>query len=587
MRILSKLTFVALAAFILGSCQKDVSYTGTPDPQPVLPDPITATLQGNVLDETGAAASGVTVTVGNRSVTTDNRGYFRITGANLDKNMALVTAQKSGYFKAFRSFAATSGANQVQIKLLKRNLTGTVSAAAGGDATLSNGSKVALPANGIVTASSGASYTGSVKVYAAYIDPTLQDIGQTVPGSLMANTSNGERVVLNSYGMLAVELEGDNGEKLQLKSGNPATLTTAIPASAQASAPATIPMWYLDESTGIWKQEGSATKQGDKYVGTVAHFSFWNCDVSATSVMFETTIKTSNGNPLPHVWVRLTRTSGNYWTSAFGWTDSLGVVRGLVPGNEPLILDVLDICGTPVYTQTVGPFAQNTTLPAITASLPSSQLTTVTGTVVDCSNAGVTNGFAIVAIGNLVHYVSLSATGTFNVPILSCSGTSATVDVLGVNNATQVQSQLTSVPFTAGTTNVGSIAACGISATEFLNYSVDGTAYNLNTSNPGDSVYLYTRQTQGATTWTTTLYGYHTGSSSISVNFVGANSTGTYAATSFSVNNSQPANYNVSVTVSAWAANIGDFMQGTISGTYSDSSGSHTVSGTFKLRRNF
>ncbi|RYF43459.1 MAG: hypothetical protein EOO27_44290, partial [Comamonadaceae bacterium] len=58
---------------------------------------------------------------------------------------------------------------------------------AGGDATLSNGSKVSLPANGIVDAATGAAYTGSVKVYAAYIDPSSQDIAQVIPGSLTAN----------------------------------------------------------------------------------------------------------------------------------------------------------------------------------------------------------------------------------------------------------------------------------------------------------------------------------------------------------------------------------------------------------------
>src|SRR5213075_2309428 len=148
--------------------------------------PITATLQGNITDENGQPAMGATIKVGNKTTTTNAHGYFRITNASLDKNASLVTAEKTGYFKAYRAFNATPGVNQVLIKLMRKTLTGTVTASSGGDVTLSNGSKISLPANGVVK-SSGGNYSGTINVYASYIDPTAQDIYKTVPGSFMAD----------------------------------------------------------------------------------------------------------------------------------------------------------------------------------------------------------------------------------------------------------------------------------------------------------------------------------------------------------------------------------------------------------------
>jgi hypothetical protein len=147
------------------------------------PDPISARLQGNVYDENGQPAQGVTIKAGSQTTTTDAKGNFRFDNASLDKKSALVTAEMTGYFKAYRTFAATSATNYVAIKLIKKTLAGTIDAAAGGSVTLSNGAKVALPANGVVKASNSAAYTGTINVYAAYIDPTASDINQTVPGS--------------------------------------------------------------------------------------------------------------------------------------------------------------------------------------------------------------------------------------------------------------------------------------------------------------------------------------------------------------------------------------------------------------------
>ncbi|GAA4342691.1 carboxypeptidase-like regulatory domain-containing protein [Flaviaesturariibacter amylovorans] len=585
------------AALFLGSCQKEVGHIGSPDPQPVLPTPITATLSGNVVDENGAPASGVTVKVGGRTVSTDNRGYFRLTGAALDKNQSLVTAEKSGYFKAYRSFAATSGANQVMIKLLPRTVAGNVDAVAGGEASLANGSKVALPAGGIVNAATGAAYTGSVKVYAAYIDPTAADFGGTVPGSLMANDKTGKRVVLTSYGMLAVELEGASGEKLQIKSGAKARLTTVIPAAGTASAPASIPMWYVDETTGIWKEEGSATKQGNAYVGEVPHFSFWNCDVPENFVNLSLTLKTNDNAPLVNARVRLTRT-GQYSSSANGFTDSLGQVSGAVPINAPLQLEVLDECGNVVYTQNVGPFSQNTTLPAITVTPSGQAFSTISGKLLDCNNAPVTNGYAIIAVNNLVRYVATDAQGRYSTNVLTCTGSNVTVSVVGVDNSTQQQSSGTSAAYASPATSVADISICnGTSTAQFINFQLDGTSYSITSTATSDSLTYFSMPDSSGGSARSYIMGSRRPGAGNNDNisfmfFHSANPVpGPFNMMNIQVNNYQQ---NVmiqpsTVTVTAFPTVVGTFIEGSFTGSFREGGATptHTVSGTFRLRKTF
>jgi len=117
-------------------------------------------------------------------------------------------------------------------------------------------------------------------------------------------------------------------------------------------------LWSVDETTGLWKQEGNATKGADYYEGDVSHFSFWNCDVSSQTVFLEMTIVTAEG-PLSHVQVKLTRPNGS---SSYGYTDSSGHVGGQVPKNEALTLQVLNTCNQAIYTQNIGPFSANASL---------------------------------------------------------------------------------------------------------------------------------------------------------------------------------------------------------------------------------
>lgn len=576
-----------------------MSHIGGPDVptfigETATPDPVTAALQGNVFDENDVPAAGVTVQVGSKTATTNSNGYFRINDASLDKKSAVVTATKTGYFKAYRTFGASDGANQVIIKLVKKALAGTVDAATGGEVTLSNGSKVALSAGGVVNAATAAAYSGTVNVYAAYVDPTASDITQTVPGSFMANDKDGKRMLLTSYGMVAIELESPAGAKLQVKSGSTAKLTTAIPSAVQGSAPASLPMWYVDETTGIWKEEGTAAKSGNVYVGDVKHFTYWNCDLPVPTITFTATLQTSGGQPLVNASVVIRPAGSTYGATAHGYTDSLGKITGPIPANMNLVLEVRQYgqgaCNNAViYSQNIGPFAQATNLGVITIPTTTADVFSVQGKLTTCSNTPVVAGYAAVSFGYYTHYARVNANGEFQTTFTRCSSGPTGVSIIGVDSTAQQQSSTpVSVTIATPVTNAGTISACGTSSSQFITYVLDGTTYNL--VSPADSLTGYSPATQGTTATTTYINGLRMNNAATMINFsfpTPAPAAGSYNMSRLSVNNldSNVITTPIVVALTNFPANSAGFYEGSFSGQFTNGGTTHTVSATFRVRR--
>lgn len=593
MRSSHRLLLLAISCSLLFyQCQKETSFSlgtnNSPAGQVVLSSPLKANLQGNIIDETGQPAANVSITVGSQTAITDADGYFRINKAALDKNASLVKAEKAGYFTAFRSFSATTGTNQVVIKLIKKNSGGTIDAATGGEVSLGNGTKISLPANGIVNASTNTIYTGTVNVYAEYIDPTATDIRERVPGSFMANDKDGKRVLLSSYGMMAVELESATGEKLQIKTGSTATLTSPIPAAAQASAPATIPLWYVDETTGLWKEEGSATKQGNNYVGTVTHFTYWNCDIPVPTIMLKGTFVTAKGQPLVNASINIKPTTGNFFGTAHGFTDSLGQINGPVPANTNLVLEVMSQCGTAIYSQNIGPFSANADLGKITIPAATPSMLTIQGKLTNCAGAIVTKGYAIVTVNHRVQYAKVDALGNFFTDYIVCNAGAASVQVLGVDETAQQQGTLVSQAVTMPVTNMGTIAACGTVSTEMIDYTLDGTTYHIGAS---DSTLAYSKgDSIGNTVNSTIIMGNKTPDQIEVILKTTAQAPGSYQLLSISVQNYrqntivQPLNVNLT----SFPKNAGEFYEGSFTGQFKDGSNvTHNITCTFRVRRTF
>ena len=594
MRIITNCLLTCLVISIsLLSCQKEVKNdnpgTGgsTGAGTVVNPTPVQGTVTGKVVDNSNNAVAGATVKAGSNTTTTDSRGLFRFNNIQLDKYSAVITVEKSGFFKGYRVFSASpNNTNFVKLKLVPKSLIGSIDAVSGGSVSLPDNSKITLPASGIVVRSNNQSYSGSVKVYAEVIDPASADIAQIVPGSFQGTDAANNRVTLKSYGMLAVELEGNSGEQLQIAAGKTAKLKFTIPSSLRSTAPATIPLWSVDETTGLWKQEGNATKGTDYYEGDVSHFSFWNCDVSTPTIFLELNLKTVEGS-LPFTQVKITRV--NSGGATYGYTDSTGHVGGLVPKNEPLLLEVFSNCNQPVFSQNIGPYSSNTNLGTITVTIPPINYLQITGSAVNCSNQPVINGNAMIYYDGHLYNKPIS-NGSFSLTVTRCSNSNATIEVVVVDNIGNEQSSIWSGSASSGTASTGTLSACGTSSVSFFNYTLDGTNYSLSTATT-DSFFV---STGNATSQPATLImAFKKSQPNINIDFyTQGGAVGTFPLMFMTANQYGDSSITLvtpfNVTFTSYGV-VGQFIEGSFTGQFREilNNNLHNVSATFRVRRSY
>ena len=500
MKITKGLAFILLSVFLLNSCKKNNTDRTNQEPLPNDTETVIASVTGIVVNENNIPVQGAIVNLGTQNIVTDNYGMFRFQKIAISKNNGYVRVAKAGYFNGNRNFITTSGrTHNLRIKLLPKTITGSFSSATGGTVALSAGGKVTFPASGITDAG-GNAYSGTVNVSMTWINPTATDLGSIIQGDLRGITTDGYERVLETYGMLGVELTDGTGQKLKIATGKTAQISLPIPAALQTTAPTSIPLWYFDETKGRWIQEGSATKTGSNYVGDVAHFSFWNCDLPGPMVTLCINAVNQTNQPLNNISIRLRRVN-NPASVSYGFTDSLGNVCGAIPANEALVLEILNNCGQVNYTQNIGPYMANSSLNVV-ANITNG--VTITGTVVNCNNMPVTNGSVLIFGGNANYYNVPVINGSFSVYVLECSGPNTTFSAIPFDYATQQQGNAVTNTVTNGVLNFGQLTACQTSTAVYINTIIDGVPDffiyqdSLSNCNPfGTPTYSFSRALTG------------------------------------------------------------------------------------------
>ncbi|WP_053992002.1 hypothetical protein [Mangrovimonas sp. TPBH4] len=472
-----------------GNTENPVSTTPT-TPQPHDPDAfalnfgteISRTFFGNVIDSNHNPIADATITIDETSVQTDENGIFIIQNATVHERFAYIKAEKSGYINGSRSVVPTSGINNITIMLMKATTVGTTSSGTSETISLSNGASVSL--NGEYLKEDGTNYTGDVNVVMHSLDPNLEDSQNQMPGMLYAANNQNQAKALQTYGMLAVELKGSNGETLNLADGSTAEIKIPIDASLIDNLPSTIPLSYFDEVNGYWIEDGVATLIDNSYIGTVSHFTFWNYGSFVDFVSLYITLSNEEGSPISNMRVKLNTTNYFGYTSGYtiGYTNSDGEVSCMAPENETLQIsaytadpfNVLGMpCGIPLSSNSIGPFTEDTSL-NITANVVPTSINTehITGTFHTCEGTPITNG--IISFNYNDQFSTYYVTdGNFDFDILRCNTSSNNFILQAYDLEGSQQTAPFNYSFTAPETNMGSLTACS-DIEEHLTYQQAG-----------------------------------------------------------------------------------------------------------------
>jgi Carboxypeptidase regulatory-like domain/Immunoglobulin I-set domain len=320
-RLMSGLTLTAI--FVVGGCGGGGSESvGVTQPPVVVPAPV-GTISGLVLSSDNASPiANASVSVGALSTKTAADGSFSI-----DKvppaDRAVVKLEASGYADGLAVVAVTADQTaRATARLVRAAASVSIDPTVASNVTAAGSSaRVALSANSLVNAATGAAVTGAVTASVTAIDPAADP--QSMPGDYTtSNTATAERI--ESFGAIKVSLKDASGAKLNLKTGGTATIRIPL-ASRSVNPPASIPLFYLDETTGRWVQEGSATLTGTApnryYEGTVSHFSYWNADIVQDTIYVNGCVKDVAGLAIASATVTSTGVDYSGSSAAVSKTD--------------------------------------------------------------------------------------------------------------------------------------------------------------------------------------------------------------------------------------------------------------------------
>jgi hypothetical protein len=358
---------VALAVpllLALAACGgSDEDDAPTPPPMPVTAK---GTISGTVkssIDSTPIA--GATVSNGSVSAQTNADGKFQLTNV-VPAERAVLRVNAKTFSEGLAVTSVT--ANQTSTVAVQLYPVGMVSTGVATNAitvTVPNSpARVELPANGLVRPN-GAPPVGNVTVALTPVQPAV-DVN-AMPGEYRVAVGSGVGL-MESWGAINVTLTDSDGTRLNLGSGKTATIQ--IPVSTRSEVkPTTIPLFYFDESIGLWKQEGSATLQGvapnQYYKGTVSHFTYWNADKIMDTIYVSGCVK---NNTAPAVGARAIVDGIDYSNASSALTGTDGKFRVPMKKNARATLTALSGINLS-NTITVGPSATDIDLGATCLNL--------------------------------------------------------------------------------------------------------------------------------------------------------------------------------------------------------------------------
>lgn len=456
-------TFLFISTLFFSSCRKEFSVENVfPVKNPAgvnIPSIDEAMVKSNVmlqvLDADKKPIAFAAVSCGQQNVMTDKSGIAMFEDVDISTHNGAVSVNKDGYFSCTRTFISEAGRwKYLKVILNEKKLTASIQSEKGGLITLTSGASLTLPPNGIVLKGTDKSYNGTVQVYADWLDPSSPNLMNEMQGELRGINISGEEKAMKTYGMLNVELKGENGEELQLASTQLSTVTFPVSQDLLTTAETSIPLWHFSDSTHRWVEEGSATKNGNVYVGKVNHFSCWNLDYPKPYKLVRCKFKIVN--PKHRGCLNreiLVHEKGDSW-GGHGLSDEDGYLDCLVPEGTELELDILG-CNNKKFK--VGPYTKENNIDSIVLQVDEGF--NIKGNVANCSGNPLEHGYVELNINGAVRVPTVNGFFEVNYEPQICSSIDS-IYMYSVDLDTKNISAIHSIPAHLGMDTAISIQAC-------------------------------------------------------------------------------------------------------------------------------
>ena len=260
------------------------------------------------------------------SVITDENGLYEMIGVDTTDTFYIRVSSAEYVVDVERHIANGDTERVLNLNILPIDYSTTFAATDPinmGESAEATVNIVEIPASTLETAD-GNPPSGDITATITVIDPSLYV--EAMPGLYTtSNNETGDIEPIESFGAFSLTLTDAEGNNLDLVSDTTATVRIPL-ASGVTNPPATIPLYYFNESTALWVEEGEATLTtiggASFYVGTVSHFTTWNADQVYNTVELLGCVVDADGLPVANIQVLSEGTS--YIGRSSAYTDAEG-----------------------------------------------------------------------------------------------------------------------------------------------------------------------------------------------------------------------------------------------------------------------
>ncbi len=286
-------TLVTFASLLVVACSDDDKPSG-PD-TPAVPR---GTVSG-VVETTSGGLENAEVRVGTKSTRTNEEGYFVL--GDIGAGDVVVSVESDGYAPTYRSISVLDAqTTHLEHVVLLPIETEVFDAATGAEVATGNGVGTVVFGAGTLVTASGAAFDGDAEVSMLASLPEEAGFLDGFSGRFEGRRTDGSVVPFQSFGYMSVAItDAATGAALALDDGASAELRLDVVDGPLAGMPESVPMWYFDETEGVWIEEGAATLDGGGYTADVEHFTIWNWDLPIEEICSITgTVVSAQGAPV-------------------------------------------------------------------------------------------------------------------------------------------------------------------------------------------------------------------------------------------------------------------------------------------------
>lgn len=436
-------------------------------------------LSGTIYGPDGYPAEGVVVTIDGHKSVTPASGLFEYTGTVSNVDKVKLSISKNGYFKYSKIFTLeeNSSIEKLAYYLASEETAGSFESASGGTVATSYVTLVFQP-NSFVK-EDGNSYNGKVTVKMPL--NAITDYENKLPGDSRALTAANEKVVVETWGGINVQVYSNAGQPLKLV--KPVNYTYKRQRYDYTTPNEKFRIWAYNDIEDIWKEAGDAQANQQDYTGSTTSLSYLRWGVAYPQAFLRANV--TDGTITPASFFRF-GCGVNGANRGLSWVriNSKGFALTYVAANMELGTSVSSPCSDFLNSFRVTAIATGTTFDQNMVVNLTPYQTHVSGKIEDCSFNGV-KGRAEFTFDGKKMMTNLN-NGYFSFTFLYCQISYSRGQLVVYDEQNKVIYKDDDYSVTAGRTTNYIASVCTKPQTGKITVNVEGKTYTFQT--PQDKV---------------------------------------------------------------------------------------------------